>query len=70
MGQNLLSAISHDGSIYVLLEKWCSMDPINKNPSHVSIHIPAPAGSVMGYDWGYNHPSGNLAASHGDDSPL
>ena len=27
---------------------WCSMDPINKNPSHVSINIPAPAGSVMG----------------------
>ena len=23
------------------------MDPINKNPSHVSIFLPAPAGSVM-----------------------
>ena len=27
---------------------WCAMDPINKNPSHVSIFLPAPAGSVMG----------------------
>jgi hypothetical protein len=26
------------------------MDPINKNPSHVSINLPAPAGSVMGHE--------------------
>ena len=32
----------------VLLEIWCSMDPINVSPSHVSIFLPAPAGSVMG----------------------
>jgi hypothetical protein len=25
------------------------MDPIIKNPSHVSIFLPAPAGSVMGF---------------------
>ena len=29
----------HDGSMVLL---WCAMDPINKNPSHVSINIPAP----------------------------
>ena len=29
---------------------WCSMDPIKINPSHVSINIPAPAGSVKGYE--------------------
>ena len=27
---------------------WCAMDPIHKNPSHVSVNIPAPLGSVMG----------------------
>ena len=32
----------------VLLYMVYTMDPINKNPSHVSINIPAPAGSVMG----------------------
>ena len=32
----------------VLLNIWCHMDPIKKYPSHVSINIPAPAGSVMG----------------------
>ena len=26
----------------VLLLIWCAMDPINKNPSHVSINLPAP----------------------------
>ena len=25
---------THDGSM-VLLEKWCAMDPINKNPGHM-----------------------------------
>ena len=29
---------------------WRAMDPINKNPSHVSIFLPAPLGSVMGHD--------------------
>ena len=38
--------ISHDGSMVLL---WCAMDPIKINPSHVSIYIPAPAGSVMGF---------------------
>ena len=28
---------------------WCAMDPIKINPLYVSIFIPAPAGSVMGY---------------------
>ena len=35
-----------------MTDPWCcyfngDMDPINKNPSHVSIFLPAPAGSVM-----------------------
>ena len=29
-----------------------NMDAINKTPSHVSINIPAPAGSVMGINDG------------------
>ena len=32
----------------VLRKKWCAMDPIQINPSHVSIFLPAPLGSVMG----------------------
>ena len=32
----------------VLLDMVCQPDPINKNPSDVSIFLPAPAGSVMG----------------------
>ena len=33
-----------DPSMYAI---YGDMDPINKNPSHVSIFLPAPAGSVM-----------------------
>ena len=44
---SIFITISHDGSM-VLLYLWCAMDPIKINPSHVSINIPAPLGSVMG----------------------
>ena len=33
---------------------WCAMDPINKNPSDVSIFLPAPAGSVT-WTWRRHH---------------
>ena len=35
------------GNMILTVLLWCAMDP-HKKPSHVSVNIPAPAGSVMG----------------------